>query len=26
MPGVAVAVRKVLDYTGIVYGFEHFID
>jgi 4-hydroxy-tetrahydrodipicolinate reductase len=26
MPGVAVACRKVLDYTGIVYGFEHFID
>lgn len=26
MPGVAIAVRKVLDASGIVYGFEHFID
>ncbi|GIQ67583.1 4-hydroxy-tetrahydrodipicolinate reductase [Xylanibacillus composti] len=26
MPGVNVAVKKVLDLTGIVYGFEHFID
>jgi len=26
MPGVAVAVKKVMTYTGLVYGFEHFID
>ena len=26
MPGVAVAVRKVMDVTGVVYGFEHFLD
>lgn len=26
MPGVAVAVKKVMSYTGLVYGFEHFID
>ncbi|MEW9698959.1 4-hydroxy-tetrahydrodipicolinate reductase [Paenibacillus sp. SI8] len=26
MPGVAIAVRKVMTYTGMVYGFEHFID
>jgi 4-hydroxy-tetrahydrodipicolinate reductase len=26
MPGVAVAVRKVMECTGVVYGFEHFID
>lgn len=26
MPGVKVAVRKVLDVSGIVYGFEHFLD
>ncbi|UJF36162.1 4-hydroxy-tetrahydrodipicolinate reductase [Paenibacillus hexagrammi] len=26
MPGVALAVRKVMTYTGMVYGFEHFID
>jgi 4-hydroxy-tetrahydrodipicolinate reductase len=26
MPGVKVAVNKVMELTGIVYGFEHFID
>lgn len=26
MPGVEVAIRKVLGITGIVYGFEHFLD
>ena len=26
MPGVAIAVRKVMTYTGMIYGFEHFID
>lgn len=26
MPGVKVAVQKCLGLTGIVYGFEHFID
>lgn len=26
MPGVNVAVKKVIHITGIVYGFEHFID
>lgn len=26
MPGVNLAVKKVLECTGIVYGFEHFID
>jgi 4-hydroxy-tetrahydrodipicolinate reductase len=26
MPGVNVAVKKVKELTGIVYGFEHFID
>lgn len=26
MPGVKVAIEKVFGITGIVYGFEHFID
>lgn len=26
MPGVNVAVKKVMEYAGMVYGFEHFID
>jgi 4-hydroxy-tetrahydrodipicolinate reductase len=26
MPGVAMGVRKVMTYSGMVYGFEHFID
>ncbi|WP_159883053.1 4-hydroxy-tetrahydrodipicolinate reductase [Paenibacillus puerhi] len=26
MPGVNVAVKKVMTYEGLIYGFEHFID
>ncbi|MEK8127368.1 4-hydroxy-tetrahydrodipicolinate reductase [Paenibacillus filicis] len=26
MPGVAVAVKKVMTYEGLVYGFEHIMD
>ncbi|MFD0619285.1 4-hydroxy-tetrahydrodipicolinate reductase [Paenibacillus sp. GCM10027629] len=26
MPGVNLAVHKVMEYTGLIYGFEHFID
>ncbi|EFM09741.1 dihydrodipicolinate reductase [Paenibacillus curdlanolyticus YK9] len=26
MPGVAVAVRKVMTYEGMIYGFEHIMD
>lgn len=26
MPGVAIAIRKVMTYSGMIYGFEHFID
>lgn len=26
MPGVNVAVKKVMNYSGLVYGFEHIID
>ncbi|MBP1999569.1 4-hydroxy-tetrahydrodipicolinate reductase [Paenibacillus shirakamiensis] len=26
MPGVNLAVKKVMEYKGMVYGFEHFID
>jgi 4-hydroxy-tetrahydrodipicolinate reductase len=26
MPGVAVAVRKVMGYKGMIYGFEHLMD
>ncbi|MEI7024520.1 4-hydroxy-tetrahydrodipicolinate reductase [Paenibacillus sp. y28] len=26
MPGVNVAVKKVMNVTGMVYGFEHFLD
>lgn len=26
MPGVKVAVQKVMETTGMVYGFEHFLD
>jgi 4-hydroxy-tetrahydrodipicolinate reductase len=26
MPGVAIAVKRVMAVTGIVYGFENFID
>ncbi|KOP63811.1 dihydrodipicolinate reductase [Bacillus sp. FJAT-18019] len=26
MPGVKMAIEKVMGYTGLVYGFDHFID
>lgn len=26
MPGVNLAVKKVMTYEGLIYGFEHFID
>jgi 4-hydroxy-tetrahydrodipicolinate reductase len=26
MPGVNIAIKKVIGYTGLVYGFENFID
>lgn len=26
MPGVNIAVKKVVDVVGMVYGFEHFMD
>jgi len=26
MPGVNIAVKKAMELSGIVYGFEHFID
>jgi 4-hydroxy-tetrahydrodipicolinate reductase len=26
MPGVNIAVKKVMEYTGLIYGFENFID
>lgn len=26
MPGVSLAVKKVIGYQGMIYGFEHFID
>ncbi|UUZ94452.1 4-hydroxy-tetrahydrodipicolinate reductase [Paenibacillus sp. P25] len=26
MPGVNTAVKKVMGYTGMIYGFEHLID
>lgn len=26
MPGVNVAVKKVMSYTGLIYGFEHIMD
>jgi len=26
MPGVNLGVKKVMTYTGLVYGFDHFID
>ncbi|WP_055107794.1 4-hydroxy-tetrahydrodipicolinate reductase [Paenibacillus ihumii] len=26
MPGVNLAVKKVLEYEGLIYGFEHFVD
>jgi 4-hydroxy-tetrahydrodipicolinate reductase len=26
MPGVNLAIKKVMEYTGLIYGFENFID
>ncbi|WP_322905613.1 4-hydroxy-tetrahydrodipicolinate reductase [Paenibacillus campi] len=26
MPGVKIGVQKVMEYTGMVYGFERFVD
>lgn len=26
MPGVKVGIQKVMEYTGLVYGFDHFIE
>lgn len=26
MPGVKLGIQKVMGYTGLVYGFEHFIE
>ncbi|QCT02593.1 dihydrodipicolinate reductase [Paenibacillus algicola] len=26
MPGVKMAVQKVMEYTGMIYGFDHFIE
>ncbi|MFD1955704.1 4-hydroxy-tetrahydrodipicolinate reductase [Paenibacillus thailandensis] len=26
MPGVNIAVKKVMTYTGLIYGFEHVMD
>lgn len=26
MPGVNTAVKKVMEYTGLIYGFEHIMD
>ncbi|MFD2115934.1 4-hydroxy-tetrahydrodipicolinate reductase [Paenibacillus yanchengensis] len=26
MPGVNIAVKKVVTYTGLIYGFEHIMD
>jgi len=26
MPGVKMAIEKIMGYTGLVYGFDHFID
>ncbi|WP_379129269.1 4-hydroxy-tetrahydrodipicolinate reductase [Paenibacillus sp. sgz500958] len=26
MPGVKMGVQKVMEYTGMIYGFDHFID
>ncbi|MDP4096623.1 4-hydroxy-tetrahydrodipicolinate reductase [Paenibacillus sp. P96] len=26
MPGVKIGIEKVMSHTGLVYGFEHFID
>ncbi|MEN1987277.1 4-hydroxy-tetrahydrodipicolinate reductase [Paenibacillus hubeiensis] len=26
MPGVKIGIQKVMQYTGLIYGFDHFID
>ncbi|MNR39268.1 4-hydroxy-tetrahydrodipicolinate reductase [compost metagenome] len=26
MPGVKMGIQKVMEYTGLIYGFEHFIE
>ncbi|KGE17792.1 4-hydroxy-tetrahydrodipicolinate reductase [Paenibacillus wynnii] len=26
MPGVKLGIQKVMEYTGMIYGFEHFIE
>ncbi|MNN37304.1 4-hydroxy-tetrahydrodipicolinate reductase [compost metagenome] len=26
MPGVNLAIKKVLEYEGMIYGFDHFVD
>ncbi len=26
MPGVNLAIKKVLEYQGMIYGFDHFVD
>lgn len=26
MPGVKIGIEKVMGYTGLIYGFEHFIE
>lgn len=26
MPGVKIGIQKVMEYTGMIYGFEHFIE
>ena len=26
MPGVNTAIKKIMSVTGMVYGFEHFLD
>ncbi|WP_410768389.1 4-hydroxy-tetrahydrodipicolinate reductase [Fontibacillus sp. BL9] len=26
MPGVNLAIKKVLEYKGMIYGFDHFVD
>lgn len=26
MPGVKIGIQKVMEYTGMIYGFDHFID
>lgn len=26
MPGVKIGIQKVMEYTGMIYGFDHFIE